>query len=52
MLRRAWAQKKKSETVELKDEQIVKQLESAPAPEEFAAPFELVIPLSREVPIK
>lgn len=44
--------KKKSETVTLKDEQIVKQLESAPAAEEFAAPFELVIPLSREVPIK
>lgn len=42
----------KSELVELKDEQIVKQLESAPAAEDFAAPFELIIPLSREVPIK
>ncbi len=42
----------KSEVVPLKDEQIVKQLESAPAAEEFAAPFELVIPLTREVPIK
>ncbi|QJE97146.1 Amuc_1101 family PilM-like pilus complex protein [Luteolibacter luteus] len=42
----------KAELVELKDEQIVKQLESAPAAEDFAAPFELIIPLSREVPIK
>ncbi|RYD43405.1 MAG: hypothetical protein EOP83_31845, partial [Verrucomicrobiaceae bacterium] len=42
---------KKSE-VELKDDQIVKQLESAPAASDFAAPFEIVIPLSREVPIK
>lgn len=44
--------KGKAELVELKDEQIVKQLESAPAAEDFAAPFELIIPLSREVPIK
>lgn len=44
--------KGKPVTVELKDEQIVKQLESAPAEEDFAAPFELVIPLSREVPVK
>ena len=44
--------KGKPELVELKDEQIVKQLESAPAAEDFAAPFELIIPLSREVPIK
>jgi len=44
--------KGKSELVSLKDEQIVKQLESAPAAEDFAAPFELIIPLSREVPIK
>ncbi|MEK7954274.1 Amuc_1101 family PilM-like pilus complex protein [Luteolibacter soli] len=36
----------------LKDDQIVKQLESAPAESDFAAPFEVVIPLSREVPIK
>jgi len=38
--------------VPLADEQIVKQLESAPAESDFAAPFELIIPLSREVPIK
>lgn len=38
--------------VELEDSQVVKQLESAPAAEDFAAPFELIIPLSREVPIK
>ncbi len=38
--------------VALEDSQVVKQLESAPAEEDFAAPFELVIPLSREVPIK
>jgi type IV pilus assembly protein PilM len=44
--------KGKPVTVDLKDEQIVKQLESAPAEEDFAAPFELVIPLSREVPVK
>lgn len=44
--------KGKPVSVELKDEQLVKQLESAPADEDFAAPFELVIPLSREVPIK
>lgn len=44
--------KGKPMTVDLKDEQIVKKLESAPAEEDFAAPFELVIPLSREVPVK
>lgn len=44
--------KGKAELVELKDEQIVKQLESAPVASDFAAPFELIIPLSREVPIK
>ena len=44
--------KGKPVTVELKDEQLVKQLESAPADEDFAAPFELIIPLSREVLIK
>lgn len=44
--------KGKPVTVDLKDEQIVKKLESAPAEEDFAAPFELVIPLSREVPVK
>ncbi len=38
--------------VELKDDQLVKQLESAPAESDFAAPFEVIIPLSREVPIK
>lgn len=44
--------KGKPMTVDLKDEQIVKKLESAPAEEDFAAAFELVIPLSREVPVK
>lgn len=38
--------------VALEASQIVKQLESAPAEEDFAAPFELIIPLSREIPIK
>lgn len=44
--------KKPLAPVSLEDSQIVKQLDSAPAAEDFAAPFELVIPLSREVPIK
>lgn len=46
------AGKKAKDPVELEDRQIVKKLETAPAEEDFAAPFELVIPLSREVPIK
>lgn len=44
--------KKAAKPSPLEDSQIVKKLESAPAAEDFAAPFELVIPLSREVPIK
>jgi type IV pilus assembly protein PilM len=43
---------KKLETVELEDAQLVKQLQSDPAESDFAAPFEIIIPLSREVPIK
>ncbi len=39
-------------TVELQDEQIVKKLDAAPAEADFAAPFELVLPLSREVPVR
>jgi hypothetical protein len=38
--------------VALEDSQVVKQLDTAPAEEDFAAPFELIIPLSREIPIK
>lgn len=38
--------------VELEETQIVKSVQAAPAAEEFAAPFELVIPLSREVPFE
>ena len=45
-------EKGKPEMVTLKDEQIVKQLESAPAEESFASPFELILPLSREVSTK
>jgi type IV pilus assembly protein PilM len=45
-------EKGKPVPVELTVEQLVKQLDSAPAAEDFAASFELVIPLSREVPIK
>jgi type IV pilus assembly protein PilM len=41
-----------TEPVPLEDQHIVKQLESAPAAEEFAAPFVVVIPLSREVPVR
>ena len=41
-----------TEPVEVPDQNIVKQLESAPAAEEFAAPFVVVIPLSREVPVR
>jgi type IV pilus assembly protein PilM len=44
--------KKAKDPVELQDSQIVKELQADPAEEDFAAPFELVIPLSREVPIK
>jgi hypothetical protein len=43
---------KKKETVELEDSKLVKQLQSDPAESDFAAPFEIIIPLSREVPIK
>jgi hypothetical protein len=43
---------KQPESVELEDAQLVKQLQSDPAESDFAAPFEIVIPLSREVPIK
>ncbi len=39
-------------TVELQDEQIVKKLDAAPAEADFAAPFELVLPLSREVLVR
>jgi hypothetical protein len=48
----ATPEKGKPAEVELTVEQLVKQLDSAPAAEDFAASFELVIPLSREVPIK
>ncbi|WP_193210455.1 Amuc_1101 family PilM-like pilus complex protein [Luteolibacter marinus] len=48
----ATTEKGKKEEVTLKDQDIVKQLESAPAEESFASPFELVLPLSREVPVK
>jgi type IV pilus assembly protein PilM len=41
-----------TEPVALADQDIVKQLDTAPAAEEFAAPFVIVIPLSREVPIR
>jgi type IV pilus assembly protein PilM len=44
--------KKAAKPVELEDSQIVKELQADPAEEDFAASFELVIPLSREVPIK
>lgn len=44
--------KGKPEMTTLKDEEIVKKIESAPADETFASPFELVIPLSREIPVK
>ena len=44
--------KGKAELVTLKDEDIVLDLQTAPAESDFAAPFELIIPLSREVPIK
>jgi hypothetical protein len=44
--------KKAKEPVELQEKEIVKELQADPAEEDFAAPFELVIPLSREVPIK
>lgn len=44
--------KKAKEPVELQEKEIVKSLQADPAEEDFAAPFELVIPLSREVPIK
>jgi type IV pilus assembly protein PilM len=44
--------KGKESTVELEDSQLVKQNASDPAESDFAAPFELIIPLSREVPIK
>ncbi len=44
--------KKAKEPVELQEKEIVKALQADPAEEDFAAPFELVIPLSREVPIK
>jgi hypothetical protein len=45
-------EKGKPEEVALTVDQIVKQLDSAPAEEDFAASFELVIPLSRAVAIK
>lgn len=44
--------KKAKEPVELQEKELVKELQADPAEEDFAAPFELVIPLSREVPIK
>lgn len=39
-------------TVELRDQDLVKKLDAAPAEADFAAPFEIILPLSREVPIK
>lgn len=42
----------RAEEKTLEDSQLVKQVESAPAEEDFAAPFEVIIPLAREVPIK
>jgi type IV pilus assembly protein PilM len=45
-------EKGKPVEVELTVDQIVKQLDSAPAEEDFAASFELVIPLSRAVAIQ
>lgn len=44
--------KGKTTEVELEDSQLVLQNASDPAAEDFAAPFEIIIPLSREVPIK
>ncbi|MDB6078370.1 MAG: hypothetical protein JWO82_2117 [Akkermansiaceae bacterium] len=40
------------EPVPLTDRELVKKLDSAPAESEFAAPFEIILPLSREVQIK
>jgi len=44
--------RKDGQEVTLEDSQVVKAIESAPAPEEFAAPFTIILPLSREVPIR
>jgi hypothetical protein len=43
---------KDDKKVPLDDKQLVPQLDAAPQPEQFAAPFEIILPLSSEVPFK
>lgn len=40
------------ETVVLEEKDVVAAIQAAPGADEFAAPFELLLPLSREVPIR
>ena len=44
--------KKDGKMVPLEDKQLVPRIDAAPEPEQFAASFEIVLPLSTEVPFK